>query len=332
MMQNRGFPHLNPPERSARGPQAGKEARSPLYAARLIGRAAQCAVAAVGGGTIVAVFQRSLYIANAAGALACIGPERLGAGPLNLLCAMPSDVDWLESGLAPGAPVHCSGASLRLGDICVLDLSSAAMWHPRQLPAGWRPAALIAGLAALADVADAAAESGGFSPLVGGFARGDGEAVSVGNGDPLLRLARPGIAALGVFVAAALRGRTGVAPDAAAAMLLGLGPGLTPSGDDLVGGAMVALSALGRRDVARDLASWGLPLAVTRTGRISAAHLACAADGEASCALHDMLAALVVTDRDGIAAAFAALAAIGHSSGLDMLAGAALAAALVSRA
>ena len=104
--------------------------------------------------------------------------------------------------------------------------------------------------------------------------------------------------------------------------LIGLGPGLTPSGDDLIGGAMIALYALGRAETAVTLADWALPIARVRTGKISLAHLASAADGEGAGALHEAIAAVAANDADAIAAAIAALDAIGHSSGWDALAGA----------
>jgi hypothetical protein len=104
--------------------------------------------------------------------------------------------------------------------------------------------------------------------------------------------------------------------------LIGLGPGLTPAGDDFVGGAMIALRAFGetagRAALAERVAAWALPLAQARTSRISRAHLECAAAGEGHEALHDFL--------DGFGEeALARLARLGHSSGLDAAAGALLA-------
>jgi Protein of unknown function (DUF2877) len=104
--------------------------------------------------------------------------------------------------------------------------------------------------------------------------------------------------------------------------LIGLGPGLTPAGDDFVGGAMIALRAFGndarRVALADRIAAWALPLAQARTSRISRAHLECAAAGEGHEALHAFL--------DGFGAEdLARLARIGHSSGLDAAAGALLA-------
>lgn len=100
--------------------------------------------------------------------------------------------------------------------------------------------------------------------------------------------------------------------------LIGLGPGLTPAGDDFVGGAMIALRAFGHVAAAERIAAWALPLAKARTNRISRAHLECAARGEGHEALHDWLAA-------PSGANLARLASIGHSSGLDAAAGASLA-------
>lgn len=106
-----------------------------------------------------------------------------------------------------------------------------------------------------------------------------------------------------------------------AAGLIGLGPGLTPSGDDLVGGALCALHATGHGAVAARLADWALPLAKSNTSRISCAHLACAAEGECGEAVNDAIVALV----SGGEADLERIDAIGHTSGWDALAGAVLA-------
>lgn len=98
--------------------------------------------------------------------------------------------------------------------------------------------------------------------------------------------------------------------------LIGLGPGLTPAGDDFVGGAMIALRAFGHEDAADRIAAWALPLAQERTSRISRAHLECAARGEGHEALHDWLNGFAPAD-------LARLARIGHTSGLDAAVGAA---------
>jgi len=105
--------------------------------------------------------------------------------------------------------------------------------------------------------------------------------------------------------------------------LVGLGPGLTPAGDDYLGGQMIALRAFGRADEAERMAAWVLPLARERTSRISRAHLECAAAGEGHEALHELLANL--GDVQAVERSLERLSRIGHSSGMDAAAGALLA-------
>jgi hypothetical protein len=104
-----------------------------------------------------------------------------------------------------------------------------------------------------------------------------------------------------------------------AAMLIGLGPGLTPSGDDFLGGAMLALHHVHRASQARALWRWLEPR-LARTSAISGTHLAAAAAGEGHEAMHAALAHLFQR-RPGWPTALDALDAIGHCSGWDALAG-----------
>lgn len=109
----------------------------------------------------------------------------------------------------------------------------------------------------------------------------------------------------------------------AAARLVGVGTGLTPSGDDFVGGALFGLRLLhpedrGWRGAAGEVAA----LAKRRTHAISAALLGDLAGGCSFAPLHDLLhAASSGDDLRMLHARAAELTKIGHSSGWDMLAG-----------
>ncbi|MBI2752628.1 MAG: DUF2877 domain-containing protein [Betaproteobacteria bacterium] len=104
--------------------------------------------------------------------------------------------------------------------------------------------------------------------------------------------------------------------------LLGVGTGLTPSGDDLVGGAL-----FGRRFIAAGDRRWGrlakrLAHEIrTRSHAVSAALFADLAAGRSFAPLHAMADALATGDGTGALSAAQPLARIGHSSGWDMLAG-----------
>ena len=114
----------------------------------------------------------------------------------------------------------------------------------------------------------------------------------------------------------------------AALRLLGLGPGLTPSGDDFIGAIFFALHQAPR-------ARWNAELPAVRsrirkaassaTNLISAALLDDLLDGHSYRPLHELLAALDSEEPSRTAAAAQALLRVGASSGADMLSGVLLA-------
>jgi Protein of unknown function (DUF2877) len=115
------------------------------------------------------------------------------------------------------------------------------------------------------------------------------------------------------------------ATDAALA-LLGLGAGLTPSGDDFVGGAFFARALLATAGAA-DPEGWRrAALAVVTaapafTHPISVALVADLVAGLGWAPLHELVSALAARAPRAAAEAARRLATLGHSSGWDLLAG-----------
>jgi uncharacterized protein DUF2877 len=107
--------------------------------------------------------------------------------------------------------------------------------------------------------------------------------------------------------------------------LLGLGPGLTPSGDDFVGAALFARRVLmpsAREFSAESTLAADLIVAARQcTHPISAVLFADLVTGQSFAPLHRLAAAFETGGDDEIAQAARAVAGIGHSSGFDMLAG-----------
>jgi hypothetical protein len=110
--------------------------------------------------------------------------------------------------------------------------------------------------------------------------------------------------------------------------MIGLGPGLTPSGDDFLGGLFFAARSLHQaypeefqfdEQAVLELLSW----AKTRTHPISYAIFSDLTLGHGPEPLHDLIDGLLEgRDLDPVMEAGLRLTAIGHSSGWDMLAGA----------
>ncbi len=112
--------------------------------------------------------------------------------------------------------------------------------------------------------------------------------------------------------------------EAAALRVLGLGPGLTPSGDDFVGAIFFALAHAPRpawRAAMPGLQARVQHAAQAATNPISAALLEDLMAGASYRVLHELLAALQGGQAQAIGAASAALLSVGASSGADLLAG-----------
>jgi hypothetical protein len=102
---------------------------------------------------------------------------------------------------------------------------------------------------------------------------------------------------------------------AAVDLLAGRGAGLTPAGDDVVAGLLLAARAA--RGPAAEPGLVALAGAA-RTHEISRAFLGWAARGRSVAALHDLAAACAAGDVPRARRARTRLAAVGHTSGLDL--------------
>lgn len=282
-----------------------------LIVARIGGYAA-LRVQSAREGRVRAVFEHSAYV-ELGGQWLCIGGERLGCGPLNALAASTQAIRRALATLVQDRPVRGAWPRFRT-DHARLDFTQAARWHPALPALPIDRARLARGVARMQRAAGARIPR-------------DGLAFVVANMDGAGSLTDPGTAAANALQAWLARADS--SPPDALRQLIGLGPGLTPSGDDFLGGALVALHAFGERDVARALGAWLLPLCERATHPVSVAHLEAAAHGEGGEALHACLLALA-DDRDPDDA-LDAIAAVGHTSGWDALAGAMTVASALGR-
>jgi hypothetical protein len=184
-----------------------------------------------------------------------------------------------------------------MGEHIRVSLDAASTWAPRPLNGAARP-----NIQALRVSLDGHVPQDGFGCTILGVEN----ALSVH--------AQPAIEALERWLA-------GHALGADVEQLIGLGPGLTPSGDDYLGGVLIGLRWLGRGAHADSLWRWLEPRLAARTSAISAAHLAAAAAGEGHEALHEVMENLAAWETPSLTASLGRLDAVGHTSGWDALAG-----------
>lgn len=185
--------------------------------------------------------------------------------------------------LAQGDPVTVDGRRLRAGPVS-LDLAGATVWRgPLPTPADLATSAPLA-----LELLESGPPSGLFGPEF--RARAEQAAASVDGDD--LRAARDALA--------------------------GLGPGLTPAGDDVLAGVLLVERAWrghAAEDALVDLAGGA------RTNDVARAFLAWAARGQSIEPVHRFLCA--AAGQDGVRArdALRSLSAVGHTSGADLALG-----------
>jgi len=262
-----------------------------------MGRVAGRALAQPGRRHVGAMFRRGFYISDDH-AWIFVSGDAEAQGPLTLWHAGAGVADWRATPLAVGATCVLVDRLLTVGGLYRFRLPDAETPLPRRPRA--EPETARQALRILTKCLDEASWRLDSDRLTAAVAE----------------RARVPVKALGRW----LKNLTGPAPKSARD-LVGLGPGLTPSGDDYLAGVMLGLHAIGQPEAAVDMHE-GLRPAIRAAGQaISAAHLLAARDGLAGIAVDGFLAALLRADEDGIRDGIRAVAATGHTSGWDTLAG-----------
>jgi Protein of unknown function (DUF2877) len=261
---------------------------------------------------IAAVFDRSFYL-RAGDVFVCVGEPAIGNGPLTLIADLGGSHPLTDLGLCPDQPAAISERCITVGDHVRFTFERCVLWHQPRWPRPRSPRQLndLCNVIAPRMTIESPADSLGrlVCPLERGFAE-----------TALTRIAGPRTARFESWLRAALGSHDGprTAPPAPVADLVGLGSGLTPSGDDLLVGALALLDALDEMEAHAALARVIAALPCGSTSALSACLLRTAAAGHVGEHLHGAVSAVVSGAADQ---AIAAIRKIGHSSGWDMMAG-----------
>ncbi len=262
---------------------------------------------------VAAVFERSFYL-QAGGAMACLGNPAIDLGPLNGILDVPPGMNWRASGLRVGDRCRRSADTIYLGGRFLLDMADATPWRPEAWPEASEPISVAWALASLSRACAERAPAEGLGPVL---------APDVAVTNRTVQVAQDSLAGCRQWLSDVFGRAT---RDHGSGFewthgLIGLGPGLTPSGDDFLGGIMIALHALGRPGAARHLAEVVANSSGAAGNPISDAHLAAAGDGQGHEAIHGALNYILNGADSGIEVHLDALDRIGHSSGWDTFAG-----------
>ena len=282
-----------------------------------IGVQATRAIVASSSGRVAAVFNRSLYLEFDGGWCCLVGTE-LGAGPVNICVLLPGRMDIVTR----NAPIDRVDQGFVIGGRLHVATASARVWTAPIVK--WSEETLIRGLTVLDPLCLDHAPSAGLSRIVWPQSSADPASFE-------LCVAMPVVASLANWLQCVFERDSWELPPGSITKLVGLGPGLTPSGDDFLVGMLVVLSLAGRFDLVAAVDQVIRPTLEEGTGPISRLHLAAALDGESSERLHLMVNAVLAGDHDQLASRLVLISQVGHSSGWDTLAGAVLVLRVLAR-
>jgi len=266
-------------------------------------------------GEVLAVHPRSCYLLDEEGSIYAVVQEDLGKGPLSLVIASSSSSQPFQQ-LAVGETVKTAGDVLLLSDSLDVGLAKAELWDPKPYVTFGGAEAMQHSLDALHQAATKFAPEKSLAVLLPYLAEDELP--------PLLQKVThfPRSHALMGGLADSLGDRNRRGLKVVTSSLAGLGPGLTPAGDDFLAGVLLALAEQRQADAELgEIADLLLETAAPRTHEISAAYLKTAHDGEAHERWHALLGALAAGDTAAIGEAAHGVAQVGETSGADMLAG-----------
>jgi hypothetical protein len=259
--------------------------------------------------TIAAAFARCIYLRSGTTFL-CVGEPALGNGPLTLVADLRAHRGFSGLGLRVGKRAQASDRGIAIGNSVSFRINECPTWHQPRWPHVPGTEELIETAASIARRAMRAAPDG-----FAGAALGMQEKA----GDLFARTERTRIERFTSWLTAdvTIPGDAETLP-AAVRGLVGLGTGLTPSGDDFLVGSLALLDAIGQHALRESLVQAVALIPPGLTSDLSLCLLRATAAGHVGEMAHRLVSSVITGDVD---AAIAAAGAIGHSSGWDMLAG-----------
>jgi hypothetical protein len=292
-----------------------------LCPAKQIGSRARALLVPPGSsGKVLAVVSTTIYLVSRDGEILVLSREGLPMHRRSILVSI-----WPDA-ICVGQNFFVQGPFLRITEGVTVDLGQATEWKPIAVgPKHAKPLTvvhactrqLVQGIAKLGD----AKGLGQMIPLISSLP--DGNKRALPKLDPLLARAYNSVLGLATacfnfdMMEITQRGRE----------LVGLGPGLTPSGDDFLGGLLFAAHSLKtaypeefdwKDEQIVSLIDW----ACTQTHPISHALLSDHAFGHGPEPLHEVVASLLNgQDVNRTTAGAGRLLGIGDASGWDILAG-----------
>jgi hypothetical protein len=295
------------------------------YVADLTGQTARQVLSPDSTGRILAGYSRAIYLSSAGGELLWLASRDVPMHRRGIRVPVPLPRPQ------PGSVYRVADGMLLVGSVAAIELNQAFIWEPSRFAASSGHFETAVSAPEQLSVPPSPKGFGALLPLLLEYAAGTPLPLRAPGQDRVLLSAYAAIC--GIAEACQREDLSALLRHAAG--LVGMGEGLTPSGDDYIGGVLFGLAMLQEAGASLAWCSPGLvasfvKASAARTNRISAALLGDHASGHGSDVLHRFAVAFLV-DRSAQAVSPAAddLIQMGHSTGWDLLTGAWTAMALV---
>ena len=269
-------------------------------------------------GKVLAVFSKVIYLLADADELFWIAEDD---SPMHRRCAQISSP---LPGLVAGSPFHVQNHHLTIDPGFIFEINDAPLWSAPRLDPN-----RILGIAQLPERSHSlfsnlnfsqAKGFGKFIPHIVSLSQNESINPASGITDIILRFAQPLVLDM---ARACLEQQPSRIPHLAD-KLIGLGTGLTPSGDDFLGGLLFAVNHLQAAYPNYDFTDYKFPIEPYRslTHLISFALLKDHANGHAIEPLHHIINGILSGESlENIYLFISQLTQIGHSTGWDLLTG-----------
>lgn len=272
---------------------------------------------------VIAAYRRSLYCRDNQGNVICIGQNEIGQGPFTLLCSAASD--WPGEVLLVSSRLRVRKKHLLMeGSGVIFDMHGASVWRKSLHTVRGAENHLISDIKRLAVKTACAAPAESLGVLASDIFPVNLQRPRSQAGPLIETLHQRFLAVINeVRQHPLLLPEGGLDTSIAEGLkpLMGLGPGLTPSGDDFLAGIVMGLFKTGHHHEAAMLAHYFCQEACDRVTDIGLAFYRALAEGLVAEPYHRFLAALGTGNSRTLDPLMKQVSNVGGTSGWDTIAG-----------
>ena len=267
-------------------------------------------------GEVIAVFDSSIYF-QTTNRIICLGNRTLKNSPITIITSLPENFSFKRFRLQIQEKVSFFNGGIKIKDTTFAFSEKTKIWHPEELKSPFLPYDIRQGIRYFHKIL----QNRDVEP------RGFGEILFLKNLEPKnLKYNKKALTEISeckrwICQSRAKENKACTSRPYWAENLLGLGLGLTPSGDDFIGGVMIGLHICKKIFMAQCIWDQVSEHISDSTSPIAGAHLYAASTGLGPADIHKLADAILSANSVGMVDLVKSLDMIGQTSGWDIFAG-----------